>query len=57
MKLVSMCEWVEYNFNNEQDTRWYLSVLPTTLPRLALRAQARRKEKGCPYYIPQSNQV
>jgi hypothetical protein len=32
----------------EQGIRWHLPVLPTTLARLALRAQARRKEKGCP---------
>ena len=28
---------------------WHLSISPTTLPRLTLRVQARRKEKGCPY--------
>jgi hypothetical protein len=33
----------------EPGIRWHLPVLPTTLARLALRAQARRKEKGCPY--------
>ena len=28
--------------------RWHLPALPTTLARLALRAQARRKEKRPP---------
>ncbi len=32
-----------------QDTRWHLSALPTTLSRLTLRVQARRKEKRRPY--------
>jgi predicted RNase H-like HicB family nuclease len=40
-----------------QGNRWHLPALPTTLARLVLRTQARRKEKGprttphnpCPY--------
>ena len=29
-----------------QGNRWHLPALPTTLARLVLRTQARRKEKG-----------
>jgi hypothetical protein len=33
----------------EPGIRWHLLALPTTLPRLVLRTQASRMEKGCPY--------
>jgi len=34
-----------------QGDRWHLPALPTTLARLVLRTQARRKEKG-PHSAP-----
>src|SRR6266480_4949142 len=47
--VISFCsDWL-LELSREPGIRWHLPVLPTTLARLALRAQARRKEKGCPY--------